>query len=189
MSTISLFASAQPTKRVRPLVLSWLVGILAALVMVGLYLGILSALQSPAHAVEQLAIDALWVGLVALGFGAQIGMYTHLRIVLHAAKAAGATAMTGAGTGTSTLGMLACCAHHLTDLAPLVALTGASGLSGAIGFFTEWKNAFIGLGLVMNVIGIVVTLRTTRQAIAHLDAMSGTTANATSKPEAAPACH
>jgi hypothetical protein len=162
-----------------------LAGIVAALAMVGIYLGILSALQSPAHAFEQLATDGLWVSLVALGFGTQIGMYAHLRIVIHAAKAAGATAMTGAGTGTSTLGMLACCAHHLTDLAPLVALTGASGLSGAIGFLTEWKYAFIGLGLIMNAIGIVVTIRTVQKAKAHLDAMNGSTV----EMQPAPTCH
>jgi FtsH-binding integral membrane protein len=185
MSGISLSASTQHSKRVRPFVLPMLAGILAALAMVGLYLGILSALQSPTHAVEQLATDGVWVGLVALGFGTQIGMYTHLRIVVHAAKAAGATAVTGAGTGTSTLGMLACCAHHLTDLAPLVALAGASGLSGAIGFLTEWKYAFIGLGLVMNAIGIVVTLRTLQKARAHLDTMNGSTV----EMQSAPACH
>ncbi len=189
MSVISPSASTLPGKRARPFVLPVLAGLLAALAMVGIYLGILSALQSPAHAVEQLATDGMWVGLVALGFGVQIGVYIHLRIVIHAAKAAGATAVTGAGTGTSTLGMLACCAHHLTDIAPLVALTGASGLSGAIGFLTEWKFAFIGLGLVMNVFGIVVTIRTLQKASAHLHAMTGTTAIATSKPEAAPACH
>jgi copper chaperone CopZ len=137
-----------------------LAGAGAALLMVGIYLSILSALQSPSHAVEQLAIDRKWVGLVAAGFGTQLGLYTYLRLIIHAAKAAGATAVTGAGTGTSTLGMLACCAHHLTDVAPLVGLIGASGLSGAIGFFTEWKYAFIALGLVMNSVGIVVILRT-----------------------------
>jgi copper chaperone CopZ len=137
-----------------------LAGAVAALLMVSIYLGVLSALQSPSHAVEQLAIDRVWVGLVAVGFGSQIGLYTYLRLVIHAAKAAGATAVTGAGAGTSTLGMLACCAHHLTDIAPLVGLTGASGLSGVVGFFTEWKYAFIALGLVMNSTGIVVTIRT-----------------------------
>lgn len=185
MSALSLTASGQATKRVVPFVLPVLAGFVAALAMAGVYLGVLTILQSPAHAVEQLTTDGLWVGLVAVGFGAQIGMYTHLRLVLRAAKAAGATAMTGAGTGTSTLGMLACCAHHLTDLAPLVALTGVSSLSGAISLFTEWKYAFIGLGLVMNAIGIVVTMRTVRKANAHLDPMSDTTA----EMQPAPACH
>jgi hypothetical protein len=185
MSVISLSASTQRAKSVRLFVIPMVAGVLAALAMVSVYLGILSVLQSPSHAAEQLATDGIWVGLVALGFGTQIGMYTHLRVVIRAAKAAGATAVTGAGTGTSTLGMLACCAHHLTDIAPLLALAGASGLSGAIGFLTEWKYAFIGLGLIMNAIGIVVTKRTIRKSKAHLDAMSGSTAEMRS----APACN
>ncbi len=185
MSVLSLSASTRPVKPVRPLLIPAFAGTIAALAMVGVYLGILTVLQSPAHAVEQLATDGLWVGLVALGFGTQIGMYTHLRTVVRTAKAAGATAMTGAGTGTSTLGMLACCAHHLTDLAPLIALTGASGLSGAIGFLTEWKYAFIGLGLAMNISGIVVTVRTLQKVRAHLDAMNRSTA----EMQSAPVCH
>ncbi len=183
MSANSLALSAQD-KNIKRFVLPMILGVVAALAMVGLYLGILSALQSPAHAVEQLTTDRLWVGLVALGFGAQIGLYAYLRLVIHAARAAGATAMTGAGASTSTLGMLACCAHHLTDLAPLVSLTGASGLSGAIGFFTEWKYAFIALGLVMNGIGMLVTLRTLGHVQAHLNATVGSAAEAS-----APACH
>ena len=163
-------------------VLPSLVGILAAFAMFGMYVLILTVFQDFSHAMQQAAQDWLWVGLVALGFGTQIGLYTYLRVIIHAAKAAGATVMTGAGTGTSTLGMVACCAHHLTDIAPLVSLTGASGLSGAIGFFTEWKYAFIALGLAINVIGIVVTLRTIRKSKAHLDAMA-------SAVETAPACH
>lgn len=180
--SVSLSIPARSAKRdVKQLVIPVVAGILAALAMLGVYLGILSAFQSPSHAFEQLATDRVWVGLVALGFGTQIGLYTYLRLIVHAAKAAGATAMAGTGTGTSTLGMIACCAHHLTDIAPLIGLTGASGLSGAIGFFTEWKYAFIALGLGMNAIGIVVTLRTIRKSKTHLDAMVAT--------ESAPACH
>ncbi len=184
VSAISLSIPTRSTKQdVKQLVIPVVVGILAALAMLGIYLGILSAFQSPSHAFEQLATDRVWVGLVALGFGTQIGLYTYLRFIIHAARAAGATAMAGTGTGTSTLGMIACCAHHLTDVAPLVGLTGASGLSGAIGFFTEWKYAFIALGLGMNAIGIIVTLRTIRRSKAHLDVMAMATT------ETAPACH
>ncbi len=163
-------------------------GIAAGLLMVGVYLGILSILQSPGHAIEQLVSDGAWVGLVAVGFGVQMGLYSYLRLMIQAAKAVGATMMAGTGTGTSTLGMLACCAHHLTDIAPLVGLTGASSLSGAIGFFTEWKYAFIALGLVMNAIGIVVTVRTIWKSRAHLALMAGTRTTA-SLSEPASACH
>jgi len=182
--SVSLSSPARSAKRdVKQLVIPVVAGILAALAMLGVYILILTVFQDFSHAMQQAAQDWLWVGLVALGFGTQIGLYAYLRVIIHAAKAAGATAMAGTGTGTSTLGMIACCAHHLTDIAPLVGLTGAGGLSGAIGFFTEWKYAFIALGLAMNVIGIIVTLRTIRRSKAHLDTM------AASAVEIAPACH
>jgi len=159
------------------------VGILAAFAMFGMYVLILTVLQDFNHAMQQAGQDWLWVGLVAVGFGTQIGLYTYLRLLISATKAVGATALTGAGTGTSTLGMIACCAHHLTDLAPLVALTGASGLSGAIAFLGEWKYPFIALGLIVNAIGMVITIRTIRKSRAHLNAMGATVT------ETAPACH
>ena len=140
-----------------------LAGLVGALALVGVYLGILSALQSPGHALEQLSADRVWVGLVALGFGIQVGLYAHLRQMIDAMRAAGATAMTGAGTGTSTLGMVACCAHHITDVAPLLGVAGVSGLSGVATFLGEWKIPFIILGLVVNAIGIAITVRTIRK--------------------------
>ena len=171
MAVLSLRMSAVSKPSNRRFIVSSATGVLAALAMVGVYLGVLSVLQSPAHAAEQLVADGVWVALVALGFGIQIGLYAYLRLLIQATRAAGATAVTGMGTGTSTLGMLACCAHHLADIAPLVGLAGASGLSDAIGFFTEWKYTFIALGLVMNVVGIVVTLRTLEKSKRHLDSM------------------
>jgi copper chaperone CopZ len=145
-------------------------GVLAAFGMFALYVLILTGFQSFAHALQQARQDWFWIGLVTFGFGAQIGLYSHLRLIVSATNAASAAAATGAGTTTSTLGMVACCAHHLTDLAPLVALTGASSLSGAIAFLNEWKYAFIAFGLVMNALGIVITLRTIRKSRAHLNA-------------------
>lgn len=184
MSTVSLTAVAPRARLNKNLVVPIFAGILAAFGMFALYILILTVFQDFSHAMQQAGQDWLWVGLVAFGFGMQIGLYTHLRLLVNAAKAIGATAATGAGTGTATLGMVACCAHHLTDLAPLVALTGASGLSGAISFLNEWKYAFIALGLVVNAISIVITFRTIRQSRAHLNAMA-----ATAVTETKPACH
>ena len=168
-SSASLPVSPLRLRGLKLLGIPMMAGILAAFAMIGVYILILTVFQDLSHAIQQAGQDRLWVGLVALGFGTQVGLYTYLRLAIHAAKAAGATAMTGAGTGTSTLGMIACCAHHLTDIAPLLGLTGASWLSGAIGFLTEWKYAFIALGLAINAIGIVVTARKIQKAKVHLN--------------------
>ncbi len=183
MSTIPLAVTVPQARWTKVIVLPILAGIVAAFAMFGVYVLILTVLQDFSHAMQQATQDWIWVGLVATGFGTQIGLYTHLRLLVGAAKAVGATALTGAGTGTSTIGMVACCAHHLTDFAPLVALTGASSLSGVISFLGEWKYPFIALGLVVNALGIVITIRTIRKLRAHFDAMAASVA------DAAPACH
>lgn len=158
------------------------VGLLGALALIGLYLDVLALLQSPSHALDQLATDLAWVTLIASGFGIQLGLYAYLRRVVHAMKLAGASAVTGAGTGASTLGMLACCVHHLADVIPLVSLVGVGGLSGLIGFLIEWKIPFIVFGLGVNLIGIVNSIRTIRGQWTHLANMERAAAAAPAPP-------
>ncbi|MHB1415103.1 MAG: hypothetical protein ACYC1C_07600, partial [Chloroflexota bacterium] len=51
-------------------------------------------------------------------------------------------------TGASTTAMLACCAHHLGDLLPIL------GLSGAALFLNEFKTPLLWLGIIGNLAGI-----------------------------------
>lgn len=148
----------------RPVVLPLIAGAGSALALVGAYLGILTLGQSASHALEQLTQDLLLVGLVAGGLGTQIGLYSYLRVILDTGRIGGEAAMAGTGTGTSTIGMVACCAHHITDIAPLLGLTSASALSGAASLVTEWKLPIIALGLGVNAVSIALTLRTVRRA-------------------------
>ena len=108
------------------------------------------------HALEQLATDAVFVGLIAAGFGTQIALFVELRTVDRRHRAA--AAVTAAGTGTSAAAMLACCAHHLVDLLPLV------GLSAAAVFLNAYKTPLFLVGIGMNVIGIVVIARQLQRA-------------------------
>jgi len=128
-------------------------GLLAVLGLLAFYLGIITLAQGWGHAIQQLADDRNFIGAIALGFGTQIGLFTYLR-GLHAHAAAGGVA---ASTGTSATAMLACCAHHLTDVLPIV------GLSGAAVFLNAYKTPLLWLGIVMNLIGIVYLLRKVRQ--------------------------
>ncbi len=48
--------------------------------------------------------------------------------------------------------MLACCAHHLSDVLPII------GVSGAAVFLNQYKTPFLALGVVMNVLGIAYLL-------------------------------
>ena len=130
-----------------------LFGLLAILGLLAFYLGIIALAQGWAHATQQLADDRNFIGAIALGFGTQVGLFTYLR-GLHAHAAVGGVA---ASTGTSATAMLACCAHHLADILPIV------GLSGAAIFLNAYKTPLLWLGIVMNLIGIVYLLRKVRQ--------------------------
>ena len=131
-------------------------GVIGAAALLGLYLGVISLAQGAEHAFSQLATDALFVGLIAAGFGTQVALFAELRTVDRHHRAA--AAVTAAGTGTSTAAMLACCAHHLVDLLPLV------GLSAAAVFLNAYRTPLFLVGMGMNAIGIVVVARQLRRA-------------------------
>ena len=104
-----------------------------------------------------------WILILAGGFGVQIGLYTKLKTQIsllrtptRRASEGQAKSVTAASTGTSAVGMIACCAHHLTDLLPII------GLSGAALFLTKYQIPLIILGVVMNVFGILYMIRTIR---------------------------
>lgn len=131
-------------------------GFIAAAALLGLYLGIISIAQGVEHALDQFAADAVFVGLISIGFGTQIALFTELRTVDRRHRAS--AAVTAVGTGTSAAAMLACCAHHLVDLLPIL------GLSAGAVFLNAYKTPLLLVGIGMNVVGIVVIARQLRQA-------------------------
>jgi hypothetical protein len=152
VTTLVAFAGRTTTPARRSVV----AGILGAAGLLGLYLGVISIAQGPAHAVEQLAADALFVLPITIAFGVQLGLFTELH-ALHRRHRAGA-AVTAAAAGTSTAAMLACCAHHVVDLLPLF------GLSAAAVFLNEFKTPLLVLGLGLNAVAIGVIARELRRA-------------------------
>jgi len=141
-------------------------GVLGAIFLTGVYLGIVSLAETPEHALDLFWQDKAFVIPILLGFGTQVGLYTLLRkglyLPLHI-PAGGAT--TAAGGGVSTMAMVACCAHHVADVLPLVGLTAAAT------FLANWKIPFMVVGLLTNLIGIAVMLReilkARRRAVTH----------------------
>lgn len=90
-----------------------------------------------------------WMIILSTGFGIQIGLFTHLQnIIKHHQMAGNPKAIATASTGTSAVSMLACCAHHLSEVLPII------GLSGLAVFLTQYQIPLILLGLMMNVFGI-----------------------------------
>ena len=114
-------------------------GILATLALLVLYAIAMTALAGWSATLEQ--FRSLWFLMVplAIGFCIQVGLYTHLKT--HAETLA-------TGGASATVGMLACCAHHATDVLPVIGLTGASI------FLVQYQKPILLLSLGINAIGI-----------------------------------
>ncbi len=135
-------------------------GLLGALLLTGVYLGLVSLAESPQHALDLFWEDRLFVVPILIGFGLQSGLFTRLKMGNPAAVAAAGTT-TAAGGGMSTAAMVACCAHHVTDVLPIL------GLSAAAAFLAQWKVPFLAVGLLTNLIGIAIMLRALRLMKRH----------------------
>ena len=134
-------------------------GIAAAAGMAGFYVAVIAWASGWGHLGGQIALD--WYFLVPIigGFGVQVGLMVELRAARRMrALEAGAG---GVSAGSSTVGMLACCAHHLVDLAPIVGLTGAAT------FLANNRIPFMVVGLVLNAVGITIGLRRLHETRAH----------------------
>ena len=146
-------------------------GVLAAGLLAAGYSALIGASsRSMSHLIGQWRVDALFIVLVAGGFGVQMGLYSHVRRLFRGDGRA--AAVTAGGTATSTTAMVACCLHHLNEVVPLL------GLSGAAAFLLEYKAPIVFLSLAANAAGILLMLRTLRHA-------RGTT----SALHASPGCH
>lgn len=129
-------------------------GFLGSILISGLYFGIVSWAESPSHAID-LFLEDRWIVIpIILGFGVQMALYTILkkRLFVPTTSVGPSGALTGAGGATSTIAMVACCAHHVTDVLPILGLTAAAT------FLAEYQTAFMLVGLGTTLIGIVVML-------------------------------
>ncbi len=119
-----------------------------------LYFGIVSWAESPRHAVELFWQDRWIVLPIIVGFGVQTSLYVILkkRLFLPVAHTGPGGALTGASGGMSAVAMVACCAHHVTDVLPILGLTAAAT------FLAEYRTAFMLIGLGTTLLGISVMI-------------------------------
>lgn len=158
----------------RRIILPAVAGLAGALLLTGLYFAIVSIAESPSHAVQLFWEDRFLVTPIILGFGVQVALYTVLkkRLFVPVTNTGPSGALTGAGGGMSAAAMVACCAHHVTDVLPLVGLTAAAA------FLAEYRTPFmlVGLGTTSGGILVMVTIlmrerrRAVKMILAHAEA-------------------
>ena len=116
-------------------------GVLAGIGLLALYAITMLTLSGWRSAWAQ--FQALWYLMVplAIGFGIQVGLYTKLRKNV---------ATVAAGGTSASAGMLACCAHHATDVLPILGLSATSTL------IAQYQKPILLISLLINGIGIAV---------------------------------
>ncbi|MCL4870063.1 MAG: hypothetical protein KJ063_13950 [Anaerolineae bacterium] len=129
-------------------------GLAGAGLLTFIYFGIVSWAESPQHAIDLFWEDRWIVLPIILGFGVQAALYTILkkRLFIPVTHTDPSGALTGVGGGMSAVAMVACCAHHVTDVLPILGLTVAAA------FLAEYRIAFMLVGLGSTVLGIVMML-------------------------------
>ena len=129
----------------------WRWGLLAACALGLLYGLTLSLANSPGYALDTFLALWYWMTPLVAGFALQVGLIAHGRFLAKAGVSPHASGVVASG-GASALSMVACCAHHLADVLPLV------GLAGAALFLSGYQVLFLLAGVLSNVVGITYLL-------------------------------
>ncbi len=137
---------------------SLLFGFLGSLSLLVFYFLIMSLGRSSfSSALEQLTMLRVWIIPLVITFGIEIGLFTYVRN-MH--KASGKSTMVS-GT-TSSVAMVACCAHHITDILPLV------GFSLLATFLTAYQPWFFAIGIISNLVAILLLIKQLSWAPKHM---------------------
>ncbi len=115
-------------------------GVIASVGLIALYAITMTFLSGFEAAVDQ--FQTLWylMAPLAVGFGIQVGFYTHLKQRMKAVVATSGT--------SANVGMLACCAHHAADVLPVLGLSAAATIIG------QYQKPILIISLLINVAGI-----------------------------------
>jgi len=144
---------SKQTFKVKP----YLLGITAAAVVIGFYLGLLTLVSDWNSATSQFAQYWGWIITLAAGLGIQATLFTHIKGQLKGKTITAAKSSLAASGGVSTASMAACCAHYLAAFLPAFE---PSFFSAAVAGLAEYQMEFFLLGVISNIFGIVVMIRT-----------------------------
>lgn len=134
----------------------FLIGIGAAIAVVGFYLGLLTLTSGWIGAKMQFIEYRWWIIALSLGLGTQATLFSYMRKVLFGRNIKAAKSGLAASSGMSTASMAACCAHYLVPLMPAL---GLPFLSGAVAGIASYQKELLMLGVLSNLIGLGIMLR------------------------------
>lgn len=121
-------------------------GVLAFGLLLAVYFAALTVVSGWSFTLSQFSQYWYYIVPLAAGFGVQVALYLRLRqVISHANGSGGVVAASGT---TSTAAMISCCAHYLTNVAPVL------GASGLVAFAAQFQVELFWVGLLFNAAGI-----------------------------------
>ena len=125
-------------------------GVGAALALSAFYVTVLAWAGGWPHLVDQARRDWWLLAPIIVVFGVQVAVTVELR---HRHRVEHLAMTSGTGGAASAVGMIACCAHHIADVLPIV---GTAGIAGSL---FEWRIQLMAGGLAVSVAVVSVGLR------------------------------
>lgn len=122
-------------------------GVIASGILLGVYFVVLSSVSGWDFAKDQFFTFWYFIVSLAVGFGIQIGLYTHLKNLIKGGQGSGK--ILGVTGTTSTAAMISCCTHYLVNLLPIL------GVVGVVTFIAQYQTQLFWVGLLFNLGGIV----------------------------------
>jgi len=132
------------------------IGLAAALGIIGFYLGLLTLTSDWSYARAQFEDYRWWILALAAGLGVQTALFASLRANAAGTRLRGARSSMAASGGVSTISMALCCSHYVAAFLPAI---GLPFLSAAAAGLAQYQVQFFGLGVLSNLLGIGYILR------------------------------
>lgn len=123
----------------------------AGLFLFGTYWLLVSLISGQEFALTQFKTYWYFIVSLAAGFGLQVGLYSYLKERAAGQKTSGRVVAVSGTTSTAT--MLACCAHYLANILPVIATTGIISLIG------QYQIELFWVGLAFNLAGLAYITR------------------------------
>ena len=140
-----------------------LYGTAAASLLLAVYFVILALVSGWEFTLEQFVQFWYFIVALAVGFGAQIAMYSRLRrVTSHDSRSGKVVAVSG---GTSTAAMISCCTHYLANVLPVL------GATGIVALVAQYQTELFWVGLIFNAAGAVYVGRKLLHASRHMAQM------------------
>ena len=140
---------------------AYLLGVLASLAIVGIYLGMNTLTSDWYFARVQFSEYRWWIVSLAMGLGIQVALFTLFRAHLRGKKKTAANSTMAASGGVSAVAMMACCSHYLATLIPLLGISFLSAT--AVASLEQYQPYFFLAGIVSCLFGIGLMVRMMRK--------------------------